>query len=838
MASFFKNVFSAAKPTSPSESTPKEHAPQPFAENSMFAGLAIKASNPSLPADHSRDHDDSHEITSAIAPVPEPSIDEDAVPPSVFSFLQPSSSSFDFISDDHQNRSISMESAPEPRDFFSNLPLGSSQLPPDIPPHSTRSVSQPLPDTTPVREAPISPTSPSLPTDVFDSDPPESIPDPLNVKSNVNKLCREFCIVRARQLQDLRSIEEDDLRHYHERIESLIKLSIMNGDLEAVKTSQANAVEEEAYDRADELDCKIRALAQQISELENHVQQVTQLRLDITGGRRRKTEEITSSGEDFIHQLQGLKQACLDEGNSYVQNGVLDMGKKEVHLKQELSRVDRILEMVSADLGRVQAEEDEIHGAILERTEASQIMKQESITQLKDIDDEIISLKEQVRQKEAVRKDIQEKLTDAERQISQASSSFQRQLARIESQRARIKQEQAEIVKDRSDLDEAQHTLDQEKLVLAQKEAHSAKLSAEIAKIIDIREKQIEFVLRDAKDQEVYALKKSELDKAVEMAQVQLAEHDRRSQLLSSQMATLAQNITSSETNVASILVELPQLEQSKSDAVIARDFKAASRMSKQIKELTSSKQELLADLDKMRKSCDAVQESIDQQEVQLEDSRQKFRITELEVDRCESDHLQRKIASVIICIDDVEDEELNVLTNQLDELRNRSEYLSTKHGPLLTPGSPPLSTRSVLSAGDSDTPSSSSPSSARHAASALEERADNGDCSSAGIQDPALLQQQLSMIDDSIKSLEEKLHMAVVSDDFDEADAIQTRLNELEIQKRQLQILENTKTCDRGSANEPDDGSSSATSVALEESNPKMQPTTDCGEGEALPNR
>ncbi|CEO98531.1 hypothetical protein PBRA_006645 [Plasmodiophora brassicae] len=741
----------------------------------MFAGLAVKA--PAAAAD-SVGFDDRPAAPSAFTFLS--SVADEPVDPSP-------TSSFSFIG------GVPPEPEPAPAssdvDFFSGLsvPIGSVEPSPASEPTPAPLIisEAPAPGPPTQQETLLSPSVPSPPMDSYES----------QLKALNDTISR----IMVDHWKAMQAIDHDEAAVRATKLDLLQRIAVANSDLESLVAAQGKAVEDEAYDQADELDTKIKASRRAIRELQTELERCEEkdpLRKSV---RFEAVSKCTEAVLAVVHDLTNLKEQSGKEAREYVEKALSLITGDEAHLNEERDRFDRIMDIVAVDLQRVQSEVDRIEAVIQEKTKDEHDERGKLNNKIKKCHEEIEALRAQIAAKETEVVRLKESLAEADRQISQARFAFDRQLMRLENQKSRIEKDRAEILVDQAEVTNRLHRLEREKDRISRVDSRNADFAATIDDKVRARTAMVERMRADQILEQRRLLKAQELEKAVESAKQNLADQERRMHVITQQKATLEASMLTHEGHIETANSTLPGLEEAKNKAVSSRDFKTAARISKEIKSMTALRDESRELIDKTRHEIDAIGELIAGHHSHLEAARTEFAAAEFNVEKHTFECIQDRLQSLDEALDAAEDVEVNMLQKEINELTDRARQLSDKHNwplrkkqisanPSGLPSSRDSSPRSTRSPARRPVSSTRSPSPVgaevrpEPHGSEHDTAADEADAIPAADR----LRQTVALI----RNLEELLEASVLRDDFDEAARLQERITAAERDRSRLESL------------------------------------------------
>jgi len=353
---------------------------------------------------------------------------------------------------------------------------------------------------------------------------------------------------------------------------------------------QIEAAEMEDFELADQLAAVIEEhqkeqeeKSQILENIDGLIENLDYRKLDVGKGVWTCFTDGQSKLKDFLQELEGLDIADSKDVWAKFESDTK-------HLSAENERLSADLKNIERDEGFVEEERNELEANISEQTSDLELVRDEANEKLDVMNTEIDDLRRQLDAKEMEAAAIKMELHHCDGSIDEVRSKFSRQLARLGKKESAVKESRCEWeAEDESyrksrkehEVDVTAHSealVDHENLINRTKE--EINVANELAKIVA---------------QEVVVSGSTEIAADIdgESASAQAgvlkseAAVDEANQLLSASIA----HIESLCNDISDIEKRLPILESEKKNAASKRDFKAAAKASKEIKELNAKKE-------------------------------------------------------------------------------------------------------------------------------------------------------------------------------------------------------------------------------------------------------
>mmetsp|Transcript_13150 Transcript_13150/g.19916 ORF Transcript_13150/g.19916 Transcript_13150/m.19916 type:complete len:1217 (-) Transcript_13150:1275-4925(-) len=355
------------------------------------------------------------------------------------------------------------------------------------------------------------------------------------------------------------------------------------------EAQQMEAAEQEDFDLADRLAAVIEQHEKEKAEYSKILDHIKNLISTLEQKRVNTGKSLVSCFEG----VQGrLKEFLEEQENSDIKDSSEVMKKFEADTKRLAAENERLvadLKNIERDETFVAEEKEELEASITEQTGGIEVLRDAASAKLKGVNDEIEELRRQLEEKEMQAAEMKMELHRHEESIENIRGTFSRQLTRLVKKEAAIKESRKEWAAEESSYKLSR--LEHEQEVTAHSEALVAhdKLVSQIKDETIIAEKLSKVIGEEIIISAVESNDASEDEVTLAQAEVLRCEAavDEANQLL----MTAKASIDNLRDEIGTIEVRVPILEAEKKQAASKRDFKAAGKASKTIKELLARKE-------------------------------------------------------------------------------------------------------------------------------------------------------------------------------------------------------------------------------------------------------
>jgi hypothetical protein len=551
--------------------------------------------------------------------------------------------------DDHDDSAVMTETlAPATREF----------VPPPEPPV--------------VQQQPPAPPPPKAPTDLFDEIMSE-------FHSQVQK-----AMDRVGQLRQQRGMLLE------ERFVTLAKERLASQQMAQAEAQQQAAAEAEDFDLADQMGTVLEAHARERGELDSILVSIGRALEQL---ETQRVQVVGAVAECFADVRSKLKKFEKEQHNKESKDDTESMRKFSTVAKQlsaENERLQQDLKHLERDETLVAEERKELETAISEHSGEHEVQRNEAVEKLHHVEEEIEELRKRLAAKEAVAEELRSEIRSQDEAIGKIRVKFSRQLLRVQTKESTLKENRQEWENEKATFERQKDAHETEvgehSQSLLKHEELMSKLKNEISlagtfERIVSKEVGFDELLKDNEETDGdLAQMHSEVVKCE-------AAVSKANDVLKAVNATLS----ALEEEHKKLIELIPELESEKKSAAARRDFKAASKASKEIKDATIRLKECLQEL-----TCEAAdrkiaaEEELKKMQAELEEKRK----TTQEKEKVSGDAamlvLAQKIKDLIatkrsICGNaagtSIQGIGRLVLDGQIDSLKMEGQTLGSKYG-------------------------------------------------------------------------------------------------------------------------------------------------------------
>jgi hypothetical protein len=391
-----------------------------------------------------------------------------------------------------------------------------------------------------------------------------------------------------KKVEDTRNLKKGLLE---ERFVALAKDRFATREIEQIEELLQAAIDEEDYEEADELGQKLDAHKREKSEVANMLANNKSALEQLESENTSLGELVVSCFEDLALRLGDLKKKEAASEKKDDNETLTQYASISKQLSAEHERLQQDLKHLERDEQLVGEERKELENSIKDQTGEIETQREESSSKLTEVEKEIEELRNalQMKQKEAA--DLRTKMFGFEDSISKVRVKFSRQLTRVDKKEISLKESRREW-----EIENQQHKRQKDAhdhqvqthsdTLLAHEELTKTleselKLSKEFSQIIPTQlgfmDEESESEEKDDDDEGSLAQLKANVVKcegAIDVAKKTL------------KMASMAIQNLQSERDM--LVARIPELETQKKAAATGREFRAAAKFSKEIKDDTA----------------------------------------------------------------------------------------------------------------------------------------------------------------------------------------------------------------------------------------------------------
>eukprot|EP00571_Detonula_confervacea_P011814 CAMPEP_0172301562 /NCGR_PEP_ID=MMETSP1058-20130122/3413_1 /TAXON_ID=83371 /ORGANISM="Detonula confervacea, Strain CCMP 353" /LENGTH=1518 /DNA_ID=CAMNT_0013011717 /DNA_START=111 /DNA_END=4667 /DNA_ORIENTATION=+ len=374
--------------------------------------------------------------------------------------------------------------------------------------------------------------------------------------------------------------------------------------LKFAETQQTVAAEEEDFESADRLGSVIEQHSKEKEEQYRICQGVNAYIAKLDKEKEIESKAVASCFASVRNQLTELQN---EVDNQQVETSVLtQFATTSKRLSSESERLSNDLKHIERDEQVLEEEEKELSGTIGEETKEFDEQHKEASTKLEEVNETIEDLRKQLAVAEATASSLHKEIATHINSIQTVKSKYSRQLLRLEKKSNTVKESRADWTSEKESIEKAKGAHES---VVAE---HSEEMLEREALINDIKvecataKKMEEIIVFHS------AFRDESGDADGDTTDGQEGAPDDSSSALDGEVLKYeavvneaTQNVTAAESNISNLREELsgiqlrvPILEDLKKAAASKRDFKAAGKASKEIKDALARREQCEAELD------------------------------------------------------------------------------------------------------------------------------------------------------------------------------------------------------------------------------------------------
>lgn len=360
-----------------------------------------------------------------------------------------------------------------------------------------------------------------------------------------------------------------------------------------VKFSEAQqtlAAEDEDFEAADRLGAVIENHSKERESKGRIVQQITDRIAELDMHKETALNAVSSCFEDVSSKLKALEDEVDDREKE--QNEISQFAATSKRLSSESERLTNDLKHIERDEKVLSEEESELQGQIGEETKEFDEKSAEASGKLEEVNKTIEDLRRRLAEAESNAATLQEEISGYEECISAVRTKYSRQILRLEKKSKSVSEARADWESEKDSIEKA-------------KVAHEAVVTAHSEEMIT-REKSLEEIRKESATAKEFVglISHAFKDDSGDAEGEQPDSLDGEVLKFEAVVAEASQNVVAAEAAIKSlndeletIAVRVPIFEAEKKQAASKRDFKAAGKASREIKNALARKEKCEADL-------------------------------------------------------------------------------------------------------------------------------------------------------------------------------------------------------------------------------------------------
>ena len=457
----------------------------------------------------------------------------------------------------------------------------SAFIPPSIPNSGTRSLiaSFTKPPVPPAGLDVLSAPKQKTPTDLF------------------NDMLHEFRLEVIKSMNEVTRLRQHRAGLLEERFVTNAKERLAVQQKKQAEIHQITAAENEDFDLADQMSATIDRYSREQAEYSAILENIGRAILELDRQKIQCVENVTNCFVNIRTKLDTFQkeQESADTKNASEALAKFKTTSKQLSIEQE--RLQNDLKHIERDAELIADERKELEKAISEQSGEFEKLRDQARSRLTAVEDEIEELRKQLQQKQKEAAELRTEAAGHDESVLKVRVKFARQLTRLQKKEMTIKdnREEWEAEKRTFETNKQLHddqVRDHSEAMLARDSLLDAlgkeiELSDSFASIVA---KEIGFDVNAGKDE-------PECDNEMAQMQANVVKCEAAVSESKSALKTVVTLLKNLEDEIQGLDMQIPVLEDIKKRAAEKRDFKGASKASKEIKEATTRLTECKEDL-------------------------------------------------------------------------------------------------------------------------------------------------------------------------------------------------------------------------------------------------
>ena len=456
----------------------------------------------------------------------------------------------------------------------------SAFVPPSIPTSSPRSLMKSFAKPTP-----------SVALDVL-STPKQKTPTDL-----FNEMLQEFRDEVVQSMNEVTRLRQHRAGLLEERFVTNAKERLAVQQMKQAELHQITAAENEDFDLADQMSATIDRYSREQAEYSAILDNIGRAILELDRQKVQFVENVTNCFVNIRKRLNAFQkeQESTDTKNASEALSKFTTASKQLSIEQE--RLQNDLKHIERDAELIADERKELEKAISEQSGEYEKLRDQARSRLAAVEDEIEELRKQLQQKQKEAAELRTEAAGHDESVLKVRVKFARQLTRLQKKEMTIKDNKEEWEAEKRSFETNKQLHD------TQVQEHSEAMLARdslldaLGKEIELSDtfasivaKEIGFDVNAGNDEPECDNELAQMQANVVKCEAAVSD----SKLAVKTVVTILKNL---EEEIQGLETQIPLLEDIKRRAAEKRDFKGASKASKEIKEattrLTECKEEL-----------------------------------------------------------------------------------------------------------------------------------------------------------------------------------------------------------------------------------------------------
>jgi DNA repair exonuclease SbcCD ATPase subunit len=459
---------------------------------------------------------------------------------------------------------------------------------------------------------------------------------------------------------------------------------------DAAEAQQMAAAEAEDFELADRMGTVIDGHERERSELLSILENIGRALKQLEQQRQQEVDGVAKCFQNIQAKLKSFQKEQESKDTEDAAASLRRFSTLSKQLSAENERLQQDLKHIEKDEDLVAEERKELEKSISEQSGTYEKLRDEAKDKLKTVEEEIEELRKQLAAKQTVAAQLRTEYAGHDEAVLKVRVKFARQLTRVQKKESTIKDNKEEMGLEQASYDRQKQAHD------AEVAEHSEALLAR-DQLLDALSKEVEmadtFESIVAKEIGFEAVSEeggesnddlTQLRAEVVKCEAAIGEAKEYLIVTSSVLASLEEECTSLDSRI-------PQLEETKKAAATRRDFKAAGKASKEIKEATARleecKDQLMDEAEERKTTADADLKKLeDELEEKRKLSNEKEKVSGLASMESLANNIKRLIATKHSVCGDARENSIQsvgafVLDSQIKALRMEGQTYGDKFG-------------------------------------------------------------------------------------------------------------------------------------------------------------
>lgn len=395
-----------------------------------------------------------------------------------------------------------------------------------------------------------------------------------------------------RAMQQVEAVRSQQKMLTEERFVAIAKQRLSTQQIEQTEVQLQLAVDNEDYELADQLGQVIESHNRERAEVASVLDNIAKALEQLESQKALVVNGVATCFDNLAVHIKDLQENQNSRDRDSDAETLNQFGLISKQLSAEQERLNQDLKLLERDAQQIAEERKEVESAISEQSGAYEKQKDDAKEKLGTVEEEIAELRRQLEAKSKIAAGLRTEVHGLEDSISRVRVKFSRQLSRVDKKEKDAKDSrvdwESEMVahkrqKEAHDLQVQSHSealLEHDSLMKIMETELT--LCKELAGMVSTK---LGFMLSDSKSKEA-----EDAENEGNLAQLQAnvvkceAACSEAKILFKASKAAVAKL----ETEHSILTARIPQLEEEKKSAAAKRDFKAASKASKEIKDSTT----------------------------------------------------------------------------------------------------------------------------------------------------------------------------------------------------------------------------------------------------------